>query len=82
MNGRYIALFRAVSNIPYHVDKRVTRMSWSVVSKAAERSSRVSAVTLPLSCHCVLLKEQFMLSEIVYTQTVTLWVDHLCRCET
>ena len=45
-----------------------------MVSKAAGRSSRVSAVTLPLCeglCHCVLLKEQFRLSEIVYTQTVT-----------
>ena len=40
---------RAVPDVPYHVDKRVTRMSWSMVSKAADRSSRVSAVTLPLS---------------------------------
>ena len=40
---------RAVPDIPYHVDKRVMRMSWSMVSKAADRSSRVSAVTLPLS---------------------------------
>ena len=38
---------RAVRDI--HVDKRVMRMSWSMVSKAADRSSRVSAVTLPLS---------------------------------
>ena len=36
-------------DIPYHVGKRVMRMSWSMVSKAADRSSRVSAVTLPLS---------------------------------
>ena len=35
---------RAVPDIPYHVDKRVMRMS-----KPADRSSRVSAVTLPLS---------------------------------
>ena len=40
---------RAVPDITYHVDKRVMRMSWSMVSKAADRSSRVSAVTLPLS---------------------------------
>ena len=40
---------KAVPDIPYHVDKRVMRMSWSMVSKAADRSSRVSAVTLPLS---------------------------------
>ena len=36
----------AMLDIPYHVDKRVLRMSWSMVSKAADRSSRVSAVTL------------------------------------
>ena len=41
--------FRAVPDILYHIDKRVMRMSWSMVSKAADRSSRVSAVTLPLS---------------------------------
>ena len=40
---------RAVPDIPYHVDKRVMQMLWSMVSKAADRSSRVSAVTLPLS---------------------------------
>ena len=40
---------KVVPDIPYHVDKRVMRMSWSMVSKAADRSSRVSAVTLPLS---------------------------------
>ena len=42
---------RAVPDIPYHVDKRVMRMLWSMVSKAAALtlSSRVSAVTLPLS---------------------------------
>ena len=40
---------RAVPDIPYHVDKRVMRMLWSMVTKAADRSSRVSAVTLPLS---------------------------------
>ena len=39
---------KAVPDIPYHVDKRVIRMLWSMVSKAADRSSRVSAVTLPL----------------------------------
>ena len=40
---------RAMPDIPYHVDKRVIRMSWSMVSKAADRSSRASAVTWPLS---------------------------------
>ena len=42
---------KAVPDIPYHVDndKHVRRMSWSVVSKVADRSSRVSAVTVPLS---------------------------------
>ena len=40
---------RAVLDIPYHIDKRVMRMSWSMVSKAADRSSRVNAVTLSLS---------------------------------
>ena len=35
---------RAVPDIPFHVDKRVMRMSWSMVSKAADTSSRVSAV--------------------------------------
>ena len=40
---------KAVPDIPYHVDKRVMRMSWSMVSMAADRSNRVSAVTLPLS---------------------------------
>ena len=38
-----------VPDILYHVDKRVMRTSWSMVSKAADRSSRVSAVTSPLS---------------------------------
>ena len=40
---------RAVPDILYHVDKHVMRMSWSMVSEAADRSSRVSAVTLLLS---------------------------------
>ena len=40
---------KVVPDIPYHVDKRLMRMSWSMVSKAADRSSRVSAVTLSLS---------------------------------
>ena len=29
---------RAVPDIPYHVDKRIMRMSWSMVSKAADMS--------------------------------------------
>ena len=28
---------RAVPDIPYHIDKRVMRMSWSMVSKPADR---------------------------------------------
>ena len=40
---------RAMPNIPYHVDKRVMRMSWTMVSKAEDKSSRVNAVTSPLS---------------------------------
>ena len=40
---------RAVPDIPYRVDKHVMRMSRSMVSKAANWSSRVSAVMLPLS---------------------------------
>ena len=50
LSARYeLNQLRAVPDIPYHVDKRVVRMSWSVVSKAADRSIRVSAVTLSLS---------------------------------
>ena len=40
---------RAVPDIPYHIDKRVMRMLWSMVSNAADRLSRISIVTLPLS---------------------------------
>ena len=39
---------RAVPDIPYHVDKRVMGMSWSMVSKAADRSSRVSIFEMKL----------------------------------
>ena len=49
MSEKQLNQLRAVPDIPYHVDKRVMRMSWSMVSKAVDRSSRVSAVTLPLS---------------------------------
>ena len=34
---------RTVPDMSYHFDKRLMRMSWSVVSKAADSSSRVSA---------------------------------------
>ena len=37
-----------VPDMSYQVDKRILKMSWSMVSIAAGRSSRVSAVTLPL----------------------------------
>ena len=37
---------RAVSYMPYHLDKRLMGMLWLMVSKAADRSSRVSTVTL------------------------------------
>ena len=40
---------RTVPDMPYHVDRRVMRILWSMVSKAANRSSRVRAVTFPLS---------------------------------
>ena len=40
---------RAVPDMPYHVDRRVIRILWSMVSKVADRSSRVRAVTFPLS---------------------------------
>ena len=44
---------KAVPDIPYHVDKRVMRMSWSMVSKAADRSSRVNAVTWTSISSCM-----------------------------
>ena len=51
LSGRYeVNQLRAVPDIPYHVDKRIMRMSWSMALKAADRSSRVSAVTLPYPC--------------------------------
>ena len=72
---------RAVLYMPYHLDMRLMRMLWSMVSKAEDRSSRVSAVTLPVLilrllsnqgyCIFALLKEQFMWSEIDSTQTAT-----------
>ena len=40
---------RAVPDMPYHVDRREMRILWSMVSKAADRSNRVRAVTFPLS---------------------------------
>ena len=40
---------RAVPDMTYLVDRRVMRILWSMVSKAADRSSRVRAVTFPLS---------------------------------
>ena len=40
---------RAVPDMPYHVDRRVMRIVWSIVSKVADGSSRVKAVTFPLS---------------------------------
>ena len=39
----------AVPDMPYHIDKHLMNMLWSIVSKAANKSSNVSAVTLPLS---------------------------------
>ena len=47
LSERYeVNQLRAVPDIPYHVGERVMRMSWLMVSKVADRSSRV---TLPLS---------------------------------
>ena len=40
---------RAVSDIPYYLDKHLMRMLWSMVSKAADRARRVGVVNLPLS---------------------------------
>ena len=40
---------RARPVIPNQDSSLSSRIGWSIVSKAAERSSRVSAVTLPLS---------------------------------
>ena len=37
----------AVPDMPYQVDTHIMRMSWSIVSNAADRSSRFRAVTLP-----------------------------------
>ena len=37
---------RAVPDMPYHSDKHLMSMLWSI---AADKSSEVSAVTLPLS---------------------------------
>ena len=38
---------RAVPDMLYHLDNHLMRMSCSMVSKAVDRSSMVSAVTLP-----------------------------------
>ena len=47
--GYEVNQLRAVPDMPYHVDRRVMRILWSMVAKAADRSSRVRAVTFPLS---------------------------------
>ena len=39
---------RAVPDMPYHLDNRLIRMPWSIMSKVAHRSRSVSAVTLPV----------------------------------
>ena len=54
---------RAVPYMPYYSDKRLVSMLWSIVSKAVDKSSKVSAVTLSLAIvrvtyHYVFLKEQ------------------------
>ena len=50
LSVRYeVTQLRAVPDMPYHVDRRVMRILWSMVSKAADRSSRVRAVTFVLS---------------------------------
>ena len=37
LSVRYdVKQLRAVPDIPYHVDKRIMRMSWSMVSNAAD----------------------------------------------
>src|SRR6218665_2077729 len=45
---------RAVERIPYVLDKRSARTSWSTVSKAAERSSRPSRAWSPTSIASVI----------------------------
>ena len=47
---------RAVPDMPYHSDKHLMSMLWSIVSKAADKSSKISAVTLPLSIFRVTLE--------------------------
>ena len=47
--GYEVNQLRAVPDMPYHVDRRVMRILWSMVAKAADRSSRVRAVIFPLS---------------------------------
>ena len=53
---------RAVPDMLYHIDKcLMSNGQYSVVSKAADKSSKVSAVTLPLTIFratSLLLKEQ------------------------
>ena len=44
--GYEVNQLRAVPDIPYHVGKRVIRMSWSMVSEAGDRSSSISAATV------------------------------------
>ena len=57
-----------------HIDKRLTRISWSVMSNAADRSSRVSAVTLPLS-RLRLMSLCIFKSVIVWMQTMKHWIS-------
>ena len=47
--GYKVNQLRAVPDLPYHVDRRVMRILWSMMAKAGDRSSRVRAVTFPLS---------------------------------
>ena len=39
----------AVPDMLYHVDKLLVRMLWSIVSKQADKSSKICAVSLSLS---------------------------------
>ena len=43
------SVLRAMPDMQYHFNKCLMSMLWSMMLKVADRSSRVSAVTLPLS---------------------------------
>ena len=46
-------------DIMYHLDMRLIRKAWSMVSNAADRSSRMRAVGFPLSIFSVISLRTF-----------------------